>query len=261
VNPYIIDGPAVISFSGGRTSGYMLAMILAANDGLPDDVSVVFANTGLEHEGTLKFVDNCAKAFGIHISFVEFGVPHIRYMTFEGASRNGEPFETLIRKKQYLPNAAQRFCTGDLKIQTIRRFMQDHGHDEYMDVLGIRADEPHRIAKMKRIDDSYRDIYMPLAVAGVTKQDVQQFWAGMDFDLEVPHGHGNCQLCFMKGVQLRGSIMTAQPNLANWWIEREDEIDATFEKSGLTYRQVQEYALAQDDLFLDELRTDCYCGD
>ena len=47
INPYLIHGPALISFSGGRTSGYMLKKILDAHSGLlPDDVHVTFANTG-----------------------------------------------------------------------------------------------------------------------------------------------------------------------------------------------------------------------
>jgi hypothetical protein len=48
-NPYLITGPALISFSGGRTSAFMLRQILDAHGGtLPDDVVVAFANTGKE---------------------------------------------------------------------------------------------------------------------------------------------------------------------------------------------------------------------
>lgn len=55
VNPYLIEGPALISFSGGRTSAYMLHEILRAHDGtLPPDVYVTFANTGKEREETLR---------------------------------------------------------------------------------------------------------------------------------------------------------------------------------------------------------------
>jgi len=53
-NPYKITGPAVVSFSGGATSGFMLKQILDSYSGvLPDNIVVCFANTGLEHEKTL----------------------------------------------------------------------------------------------------------------------------------------------------------------------------------------------------------------
>jgi 3'-phosphoadenosine 5'-phosphosulfate sulfotransferase (PAPS reductase)/FAD synthetase len=61
MDPFHIEGPAVISFSGGRTSGLMLRRVLDAHGGtLPANVHVVFANTGLEREETLRFVDDCA---------------------------------------------------------------------------------------------------------------------------------------------------------------------------------------------------------
>ena len=58
-DPFKIIEPTVISFSGGRTSGYMLWRILQSNKGLPDDAIVCFANTGKEDEATLKFVMDC----------------------------------------------------------------------------------------------------------------------------------------------------------------------------------------------------------
>jgi len=62
MNPYLIEGPAVISFSGGRTSGYMLKHILDAHGGtLPDDIIVSFQNTGKEMPETLDFVRDCGE--------------------------------------------------------------------------------------------------------------------------------------------------------------------------------------------------------
>ena len=53
---FAIDGPAYVSFSGGRTSGYMLRKILDAHGGvLPSNVHVIFANTGDELPPTLDF--------------------------------------------------------------------------------------------------------------------------------------------------------------------------------------------------------------
>jgi hypothetical protein len=48
VDPFLITGPAVISFSGGRTSGYMLHRIVQAHGGMAlpsgdDDGLDVFA--------------------------------------------------------------------------------------------------------------------------------------------------------------------------------------------------------------------------
>ena len=52
-DPWRVPRPAVISFSGGRTSGYMLKHILDAHSGrFPYDVAVIFANTGLERPET-----------------------------------------------------------------------------------------------------------------------------------------------------------------------------------------------------------------
>lgn len=57
MNPFKLNDRAVISFSGGRTYGYMLKQFIDANNGLPDDCLVTFANTGKEEEATLEFVD------------------------------------------------------------------------------------------------------------------------------------------------------------------------------------------------------------
>ena len=71
-NPFRVPRPAVISFSGGRTSAFMLKRIVDAYDGrLPRDVAVVFANTGLERPETLEFVDVCSRAWSVDIVWVQ----------------------------------------------------------------------------------------------------------------------------------------------------------------------------------------------
>ena len=49
MNPFQINEPTCISFSGGRTSAYMLYKVLEAHQmSLPDEAVVCFANTGKE---------------------------------------------------------------------------------------------------------------------------------------------------------------------------------------------------------------------
>lgn len=218
-DPFKITGPTCISFSGGRTSAYMLWRVLQRNGGkLPVEAVVCFANTGKEEEATLRFVRDCAAAWDVEIVWLEFRDTEERFkvVTFETASRSGEPFEALIRKRNYLPNPVTRFCTIDLKIRPIGRYLLSLGmadtktEGENMSMIGMRADEQRRAAK---IADKSR---IPLVTAGVTKEDVGAFWRAQPFDLSLPNNngvtmHGNCDLCFLKGGAQVLSLISEKP--------------------------------------------------
>ena len=71
-NPYKIPEPALISFSGGRTSGFMLWNILQAYNGkLPEDIWVAFANTGKEAPETLDLIYEVSEKWGVHVNWLE----------------------------------------------------------------------------------------------------------------------------------------------------------------------------------------------
>jgi 3'-phosphoadenosine 5'-phosphosulfate sulfotransferase (PAPS reductase)/FAD synthetase len=188
------NGPTLVGFSGGRTSGYMLRRMLEAYNGkLPDDTIVCFQNTGDEDERTLAFVDRVSREWGVPIVWLEYTEEfnYTDYMraggaiserrkkrdltdpkewgfsvvNFETASRNGEPFDKMLDyyaayrkqikdKPPILPNVAQRVCTSYLKIKISQRYMEVLGHKEYDAFLGIRADEPRRHARMMAANDA-----------------------------------------------------------------------------------------------------------
>lgn len=277
MSPFNILEPTCISFSGGRTSAYMLWRVLKENNGLPDDVVVCFANTGKEEEATLRFVDRCSKEWDVPIVWLEYAdaeesKDRWKQVTYETASRNGEPFEAVIRKKSYLPNPVTRFCTIEMKIRTIANYLLHIGlcekrpHGEHMSWVGIRADEPRRAAKIPR-DRT------PLVSAGVTKQDVGEFWKNQTFDLELPNFngvtyHGNCDLCFLKGESQTRSLIAEKPERAIWWAKMEalalasKPDGARFRKDRDSYQAMYEYAKNQVPMFdqADE-SIDCFCGD
>ena len=72
MDPFKIPTPALVSFSGGRTSGYMLYQILKAyKNKLPKDLYITFANTGKEMPETLDFINQCAEKWGVKIHWLE----------------------------------------------------------------------------------------------------------------------------------------------------------------------------------------------
>jgi 3'-phosphoadenosine 5'-phosphosulfate sulfotransferase (PAPS reductase)/FAD synthetase len=109
-----------ISFSGGRTSAVMTKLLLERYRGTDTEVSVTFANTGCEHPATLEFVRKCDEVFGFGTVWMEgvtgtegVGMRH-KVVTFETASRNGEPFQDYISKFG-VPCQSHPQCTSRLK--------------------------------------------------------------------------------------------------------------------------------------------------
>lgn len=257
-----IDGPTCISFSGGRTSAYMLRSVLAEHGGvLPDDAIVCFANTGKEAEETLKFVRDCGDAWSVDIHWIEYRDSQAGYaeVDFRTASREGEPYEAMLRKKQYLPNPVQRFCSHELKNKPIAAFC---GLGDEDTMVGVRWDEPHRHAKMRK-----RGFLLPLIEAQTTRPHVREFWRNEKFDLALPERDGltnlgNCDLCFLKDFNVIMSNVREKPERALWWARQEQRQGATFHKDRPTYASQHQYALAQKD-FVGHAGDGipCFCGD
>lgn len=280
IDPFKIDSPTCISFSGGRTSAYMLWRVLQANNGLPDEAVVCFANTGKEDEATLRFVDRCSKEWDVPITWVEYfeadeTKDRFRVVNFETASRDGEPFEAIIRRRNYLPNPVSRFCTVEMKVRAIHRYLKSIGWTEWDSMLGIRADEQRRLAKIGNQDyGKHEEKIAPLGRAGVTKETVGEFWKAQDFDLELPNingvtYHGNCDLCFLKGTSQTMSLIQEKPERAVWWAKMEalalalasKPDGARFRKDRPGYADMMSYATTQTDFFGNDETIPCFCGD
>lgn len=254
---FFLRGPAMISFSGGRTSALMLFAILWAHGGtLPPDVHVMFANTGKEREETLRFVHECGVRWGVRIIWVEWRPPPARHrkgdakvalkddgarrieiVGYNSADRTGKWFAELIRRKQYLPNVDMRYCTQLLKIEAMKWAMIAMGYTHWLNVVGLRADEMHRVMKQVLRNGQDRERFVstcPLARAGITKRTVLRFWLGRNidpralrfplpqgFDLGLRDYEGNCDVCFLKGRGKKAQIIRDVPGSGEWWAEQE----------------------------------------
>lgn len=284
-DPFKITGPTCISFSGGRSSAYMLWRVLQANGGLPDDAKVIFANTGREDERTLEFVDRCSREWAVPIDWVQYADDDIvafrwAAVDFATAARSGEPFSALNRRKNYLPTAMQRYCTIKLKIEPAMQLMRNYGYIEWDNLIGIRADEGRRVAKIraKPFDEEGVERLMPLVDAGVTRADVLAYWQASSFDLALPviNGqsmHGNCDLCFLKPTGQLLSLIREEPSRATWWVQEERWAQTRVNDKGSrgihfrpndpSYLELAQFAATQGDLYSEEEAEAlaCFCGE
>ncbi len=290
-NPYRVPRPAVISFSGGRTSSYMLKKIVDSYGGsLPDGIYVVFSNTGMERPETLEFVDVCGREWGVDIVWVEYlwDAPHrTRVVDFATASKNGEPYAALIDRKGFVPSVSIRYCSGFLKRDRIESYARHWLRlKRWHSVIGLRADEQRRVLRMRAMNCGSRTgahAVLPLADAGVREADVLEWWKRQPFDLGIPSYAGNCTACFLKGRAKLIHLIREDPTLADWWIEQEAKVanrtgpDGRACESmkrfrlGETYAELKAAALAHRDLFDEAAASpgesagsdsfDCHCTD
>lgn len=273
-DPFRVDGPAAVSFSGGRTSGYMLRRILDAHGGaLPPDVHVLFANTGKEREETLAFVRDCGARWGVPVAWVEYaGAGAYRETTFATAGRAGEPFDRFLAEiaarpvpANRIPNPVTRQCTAVLKRRVLRDWMRDRGYEHWDVVAGIRADEPARAARLRQPQRERFEFVLPLVDARVGEPDVMAFWRAQPFDLGLRSYEGNCDLCYLKSVGKRLRLIAERPASAAWWAAAERRAGAPFRIDTPPYAKLADAARRQLSLpIVDDDPTDlgdCACTD
>ena len=206
------------SISGGLSSATMAAL-LQESMSETHDIKYVFANTGLEHEETLIFVDKLDKDLGLNLIWVEadvksdgVGTRH-KQVTFETASRwenweSGDHPFLHVSSKYGVPHRGRRHCTRELKLAPMYSFInQQWPERNYEIAIGIRADE-----KRRRSKNQYRDnILYPLMSLGYDKQDVNTFWEGKSYTLNIPEELGNCIPCFNKSLPKLAKAYKAVP--------------------------------------------------
>ncbi len=255
------SGNVQLAFSGGRTSAYMLHQILEANGSLPKSCVVSFQNTSREMPETLDFVQECGERWNVPIVWLEYRgeKPWYEQVSHNSASRNGEPFDILIKKRKMLPNTAMRFCTVEMKIKTARRYCKSIGWKSWSTARGIRADESHRA---KASPDKIITNWHPLVDAGVTKETIKEFWQSQPFGLRLPlinegNPFGNCDMCFLKSEASKALLIRKHANRAEWWINHEKGMKATW-RDKMPLDSLRSFVERQGDWLFDE-NNDALC--
>lgn len=190
----------LVSVSGGETSMFM-AQWLWRKKQVEYDMIFVFANTGEENEETLSFINSCQIHFKIPIVWVEALVKHgerkstqHNVVSYHKASREGQPFEDVI-KKYGIPNQAMMHCTRELKENPIRSYAKSIGWENYETAIGIRTDE---MGRQNRNAAKLKIIYPLISMISSTKPMINFYWSNMPFRLDLKGYEGNCKTCWKK---------------------------------------------------------------
>lgn len=210
--------PLIISISGGRTSA-MMAKFCQTRLNRP--LIYVFANTGMEHEDTLRFLHDVEVNFNMPIVWLEGrfhehgkGVTH-EVVSYETAARvedwqdesKPHPYRDMCAKLGVPSNPAP-FCTREMKLYTINHYLKSIGWEKEERAIGIRTDENRRVAKNATKD---RIVYPLLDWFPRDKDDVLAFWEDYDWDLAIPEHLGNCVTCFKKSDKKLWSALHDEP--------------------------------------------------
>lgn len=214
----------VVSFSGGRTSAFMSRWLIE-NRSDKYNLHFAFANTGLEHEKTLEFVDKCDREWGLNLTWIE-AITHkqvnkgqtYKIVDFKSAARNGEPFKQLT-EVEGMSGPGTPICTTRLKTRPIKKFKNTIDKNAFM-AIGIRIDEVDRMnpkAKKEKL------IYPLISMRPTRKDEILYWFKEQEFDLEISEHLGNCVTCWKKTDRKLFTIAKNEPERYDFF-ERMEEL-------------------------------------
>ena len=278
----------VNSLSGGKTSSYIAANYPADFNVFSlvrtDDKKCMFSDTKIRQQvsdrlGT-EFIGTLEDDTIIYtmLDLEQFIGSKIDWVT-------GKTFDEVINRngKTYLPNATQRFCTTEMKLQPLFDWWRKNINEVVEMRIGFRANEQSRAKTMlsktnengnstfksivgkRKTQNKWADIewqkpIFPLIKDNIYKDQVEEYWK----DKNVRFAYiNNCVGCFHRNEVLLKLMSDKHPNKFNWFIEAEQENGynvRTFKK-GINYKQIKN-SFKQTDLFEDDFN-ECdsgYCG-
>ena len=243
-----------ISVSGGRTSAYMAYWMLNNKPQVAEHIGCsaaelayqfTFANTGMEHDDTLRFLNDVDNLLlGGRVVWVECVVNHgerkssgHKVVTYETAARNTEwqkpdhPFHAVIRKYG-ISNLTWMACTRELKLNAMNSYRKEETDGEYYTAIGIRADERRRVSKGA---DAGKIIYPLVDLNPVDKEDVLDWFKenAKEWDLAIPEWQGNCVMCYKKSFKKLNAVWKETPEAFDFTAAMEEQygnVGAEFRK-------------------------------
>jgi 3'-phosphoadenosine 5'-phosphosulfate sulfotransferase (PAPS reductase)/FAD synthetase len=223
----------IVSFSGGRTSAYLVHLMEQKRKDNGWEVEYVFADTGAEHPKTYDFIRQVVKHYGINLHCIKSVVNSEmgKGNTYKNVGLDGIGYDLLNIKNNMLKygqfSIMNPYCTDRMKTIPLNKYCNDFfGKGNFKNWLGMRIDEPRRLKNLETTRDMFGKVnrvnpnIMYLAqISDFTKQDILDFWATMPFDLEIDEHLGNCVFCVKKSAKKIALAARQYPEMAQDWNE------------------------------------------
>jgi 3'-phosphoadenosine 5'-phosphosulfate sulfotransferase (PAPS reductase)/FAD synthetase len=254
---------ACVQYSGGLMSWG--AAKLAVDKYGPENVLLLFADVGVESDGTYRFILQGANALGAELKLVRAN-PGGPYLT---------PWD-ICAKYNFLPNWKFPLCSTELKKTPLKKFIKDYIPEGADIVIGFSIEEEHRINKMLRAQEKgqYRkyNLWFPLADKPYTpvcriREWLKQYGIEESDLYKVGANHANCNgACFQASKGHWAWLLKEKPDVYAYYEEKESHF---VEESGTTIQRKngEPYSLKQlrEDVEAGILkasysRLPCACG-
>ena len=220
------------------------------------DTICLFANTGMENEETLEFLDRCDKEYNLNIVWLEAVVHEhgkgntYRVTNFNDAYRIHQykdplhPFHAHV-KKNGVPNATYPQCSDRLKEQVIESYKKANGLRGVKQALGFRTDEDNR-AMSKPVKNA-------LAKAGINVHGFRdEIYCGKGFGM----GAYNHEILSRKYKSLTSLV----DDYELLWVQDSTEVSCKFIYS-LSSSEKQAKAYINSNIMLDDIKAvNSYCN-
>lgn len=223
----------VVSFSGGRTSGYLVYLMEKKRIEENLDVEYIFMDTGAEHPETYKFVKNIVKFFNIDLICLQAVVSpdlgdgiRCKVVDKNNLKWDLSLFKQILKKHGNF-TVNRPYCTARLKTQVFDDYCKKtYGKGNFKTWIGIRADEPKRLPKeITEKSTNHQVIKSKLnylaEISDFTKGDVTEWWSKQLFDLGIAGDQhlGNCIFCIKKGANKIALAARDEPEKFKEWNE------------------------------------------
>ena len=204
----------LISFSGGKDSTSLI--LWAKEQGILDASDVVYCDTGWENPLTYDYIKYVGEQLGKEIITLQ---PDLNFLE-------------LAKKKKRFPSSQARFCTEELKLKPMKKYIEQY-LPECEILVGVRAEESFSRSKLP--ERAFADYYGCDMVRPLIKWTWQQV-----FDIMKRHNiepnplykngmkRVGCFPCIMSGNQELKNMFERYPDSLAKLTEAENEIGRSF---------------------------------